>query len=343
MKQGTFTASAFLCMASVAFGQGAQYRMDDAGNWVRVQESMNDSDRASLDRARSLIAAGDFDAALEILEPWLTLNESSGNPFVAEALLLRGDAKLGNDEEYDALFDYEKVVNRFPESEMFSTALEREMDVASLYFSGRRVKTFGIRIDSGRPIGEEIVMRINERLPGSKLAERGLLELADYYYKRRDLRMASETYDVFLTLFPTSRQRLFAMQRRIFANVAQYQGPAYDANPLIEARLQIEEFETSGAGTAEKLGLGEELKTRLDESAAEQMWSVSQWYLKRSDPTSARYTMLRLVRRFPTTRAAELAFDELNSRGWMPAAPAPATTEQPDEQPKTESSGGSTK
>jgi hypothetical protein len=112
---------------------------------------------------------------------------------------------------------------------------------------------------------------------------------------------------------------------------------------LIEARLQIEEFETSGAGTAEKLGLGEELKTRLDESAAEQMWNVSQWYLKRSDPTSARYTMLRLVRRFPTTRAAELAFDELNSRGWMPAAPAPATTEQPDEQPKTESSGGSTK
>lgn len=309
-------------VAGSCFGQGSEYRLGGDGKWVRASAEDADPDRAAMTKARELIAGGNFDEARELMHAWLSEKSGSGSPYVPEAYVLRADAKVGQGDEYDALFDYERVVNKYPSSEMFATALERELDVAILYMNGLRRKSFGIRIDSGRPIAEEIVMRINERLPGSKLAERAMLELGDHYYRRRDLRMAAETYDVFLSLFPTSQHRLFAMQRRIFANVAQFKGPRYDATPLIEARLQIDQFESNGAGTAERMGLGDELKVRLDEAAGEQMMGVARWYLTRGDPTSARFTMQRLVRKFPSTRAAEEAFDELTRRGWIPKSTA---------------------
>ena len=326
-------AIALASLAGIAHGQGTEYRMDSSGRWTPVPADEHDADRQVMTRTRELLAAGNFDEARALIHPWLNANSGSGSPYVPEAYILRGDAKVGQGDEFDALYDYERVVNRFPSSEMFAIALERELDVAVLYFNGLRRRSLGLfRIDSGRPIAEEIVMRINERLPGSKLAERALLELGNHYYKRRELRMAAETYDVVLTLFPTSRHRLFAMQRRIFSNVARFKGPRYDATPLIEARLQIDQFAANGAETAEQLGLGEELKIRLDEAAAEQMLEVSNWYIKRGDPTSARFTMQRLVRRFPSTKAAETAFDELTARGWMPPAPA-APADPADPQP----------
>jgi outer membrane protein assembly factor BamD (BamD/ComL family) len=299
-----------------------EYRLDDRGEWTPVTSETEDADRQVMTRTRELIAAGDFDQARETVHRWLNKNSGSGSPYVPEAYILRGDAKVAQGDEFDALYDYERVVNRFPGSEMFAVALERELDVAILYLNGLRKKTFGIRIDSGRPIAEEIIMRINERLPGSKLAERSLIELGDHYYRRRDLRMASETYDVFLTLFPNSRYRLHAIQRRIFSNVAQFKGPKYDATPLIESKLQIDQFAKQGAGSADQLGLGDELSVRLEEAAAESMWETSRWYLKRGDPTSARFTMGRLIRRHPTTKAAERAFDELSAKGWLPAKPS---------------------
>ncbi|MFZ4574291.1 MAG: outer membrane protein assembly factor BamD, partial [Phycisphaerales bacterium] len=312
--------SALALACGVAAGQGVEYRLDTTGRWSPVSAADENADRSVMTRTRELIASRKFTEARELIHAWLNANSGSGSPYVAEAYVLRGDSKVGQGDEFDALYDYERVVNRFPGSEMFATALERELDVASLYFGGLRRRSIGwIRIDSGRPIAEEIVMRINERLPGSKLAERALLELGNFYYKRRDLRMASETYDVFLTLFPTSRHRVFATQRRIFSNVAQFKGPRYDATPLIEARLQIDQFAATGSEAAEQLGLGDELKLRLDEAAAEQMLSVANWYITRGDPTSARFTMQRLVRRYPSSKAAEQAFDELTKRGWIQA------------------------
>jgi len=276
------------------------------------------SDGAFIDRIRRLVAAGDFSKAEEQLDAWLAVNANSSNGYLPEAYLLRGDAKLGQDDEFQAMYDYEEVISGFPSSEYFVTALERELEVAKLYFGGRRKKMFGVRIDSGRPIAEETVMRINERLPGSRLAEKALMMLADFYYERRDLRMAAETYDTFVKLFPESSLRKKAMQRLIFSNVAQFKGTDYDASTLNDAKIQIENFRDRFPADADAAGLGDELMIRLDENSAMQMFNVANWYDDRGDWVSAKATLNRLVRRYPSTKAAEQGFDLLVSKGWAP-------------------------
>lgn len=249
------------------------------------------------------------------------------SPYFAEAYYLRGNAKLAMGNEFASLYDYEEVIKNHPESEQFVPCLERELQVARLYLNGRKKPSnlFGLRLDSGKPLAEEIILRICERLPGSRLAERAILELADYYARARDLELAAETYDVFLRLYPRSDQRSLAMQRRVYANIARFKGPGYDAAALKDAMVQIEEFQEEFPAEAQRTGVSDALMARVDESAAAGLLKNARWYLRKDDSVSARLTLTRLIKRHPRTGAAQQAVTMIQE---IDAAAAAAPVEQ---------------
>jgi len=319
-------ALAILCFAGLVRAQTTYELRNDATPAPVRQTAEYNEDEAVVTEARRLIAAGRTGAAKDLLTRWLKAGNRKNNPWLPDALLARGDARLARNDEFKSLYDYEKVLKDHTASDAFTKALEREYDVASLYLNGRRKKVFGMRLDSGVPTAEEIIIRINERLPGSNLAERSLLELADYYYRVRDLTMAAETYDVFLALYPRSAMRARAQQRRIYATIAQFKGPRHDASGLIEARYQIEDFQRDFPVEAQRLGMSDALQARLDESAAEQLLTVARWYMKRDDGPSARLTLVRLIRKHPGTGAAREGYQLMERKGWaMPGAEPVAT------------------
>jgi outer membrane protein assembly factor BamD (BamD/ComL family) len=276
-----------------------------------------DPDRALMTDVRRFIAAERFDEAYDKVNAWLEENANSDSPSLPEAHVLRATAQIGRNNEFKALFDLEDVARRYPDSPAFTTALERELDVANLYLNGLRRRVWGIRIESGVDISEEIIVRINERLPGSRLAEQALMNLADYYYRQRDLKMAATAYECFTILFPRSELRQKAMERRIYATIAQFRGPEYDAKGLVEARYQIQQFRDQFPREAQAAGLSDALLARLDESAAAQMLTVAKWYLKRKDDPSGRLTLTRLIQKHPATGAAQEGLEILQSRGWV--------------------------
>jgi len=277
----------------------------------------SDPDRAVIGNVRRLIAAEEFRDAYDKIDAWIEENEAADSPALAEAYVLRASALIGRNKEFDALFDLEEVARRFPESEAFAPALELELEVADMYLKGLKRRVWGLRVESGVDISEEIIVRINERLPGSRLAEQALLKLADYYYSQRDLKMAATAYECFVVLFPRSELRQKAMERRIYATIAQFRGPEYDASGLIEAKYQVEQYKEQFPREAQAAGLSDALAARLDESAAAQMLTVSKWYLRRADEPSARLTLTRLVQKHPATAAAAEAFQMLQDKGWV--------------------------
>jgi outer membrane protein assembly factor BamD (BamD/ComL family) len=306
--------------------------------------TLNVDEQAMLE-ARRLLASLQASRAEDVLDAWLERNAGGQSPQVPEAYYLRGNAKLAQDDEFEALYDYEEVIKNYPASEFFVTSLERELDVAKLYFGGRRKPgLWGIRMDDGTGVAEEIVLRINERMPGSKLAERALMTMADHYASKRDLPMAVETYDTFVKLYPRSELRQKAMQRRTYATVAQFKGPAYDSSILTDASIQIENFQLEYPGVAQEAGLTDGLQARLDESRAASMLNTAQWYLRRDDPVSARITLVRLVKRHPKTASAQEALtliatiDEKHPAIAGDAQPlTPAAKEEAKEEAKQES------
>ncbi len=314
-----------MCSTGSAWGQAKELELNESGEFQETRVPEAGTDEATIARARELIANDRPAEARSILTSWIDDHSREDNPYLAEAYLLRGDAITADGNEYKALYDYEAVVLQFPSSPEFVTALEREYRIGMEYLGGLRRRVFGIRLESGAPIGEELLVRVQERLPKSQLAEQAAIDLADYYYRIREMEMAAEMYGIFLTNFPESQHRKKAMQRRIYSNIARFKGPRYNAAPLIEAQYLVEGFSQTYPADAQAAGLTDALVARLDESLAAQMLETSRWYIRQKDPASARVTLQRLLREHPGTLAAARATEIMVDRGWMASPPAPNT------------------
>jgi tetratricopeptide (TPR) repeat protein len=300
------------------------YALDESGNWSTSQAPEPGSDEAVLALARQQIAQGRPGRAFGTIDEWLSPRERTDHPLLAQAFLLRADARSADGDEYQALYDYEAVIKNFPGAPEYVTALERELDIGVKYVNGTRRKMLGMRIVEAEAVGEELLLRIHERLPGSRLAERAGIELADHYYRTRDLDSAAVAYELFQANNPRSAYAMRARQRQIFSNLGRFKGPRYDSTKLTDTRLLIERFQRDYPAQAEQLGLDETLSARVDESAAEQWLDAADWHVRRDDPAAARLVLARLVRAHPQSAAAQRALALMESRGW--SMPGPAST-----------------
>ncbi len=294
----------------------SDFRLDGSGNWVQVGTVQPGSDEAVLSQARKALAEdrpGDAQAAID---PWITANERSLNPLLAQAFVVRADALTAQGDEYDALYDYERAIKQFPATQSFVTAVERELDIGVRYTGGLRRKLLGARVLPTSDIGEELLIRVQERMPGSRLAERAGIELADYYYREHELSLSVDAYDLFIQNYPNSQYKQRAMQRRIYATIARFKGPKYDGSSLIDAKILTRRYISLYPAEAEKAGLDDGLLTRLDESSGQEMMETASWYLKRGDDVSARMVLQRLVRDHPRTSAAQKGLEIIQSKGW---------------------------
>lgn len=330
MQQPLAAIAASLLLALNAAAQPAVLELHPDTGWNQRQPQTPSLDRALLDIARTHIAAKQPDKAIAILDDWLDRNEGTRNPLEPEALRLMGDAQVLDGNEFGALFHYERLIREFPESSEYVTAIERETDIAQAYLGGMGKKLFGLplRIESSRSTAEELLVRAQERMPGSRLAERAAIMLADYYYRVRDLDLAAEMYDIFLQNFPTSSHRQRAMRNRIYANIASFKGPEYDGLALLESKLQIRQFAREYPADAERAYLTDALIARIEESTATQQLRAAEWYLKNDDPPAAAYTLRRLLREQPGTVAAARALQILDEQGWLVPADTALTNQE---------------
>lgn len=324
---------------SSAIAQSSEFELDESGDWAQTQSPEPGSDAEIMAQVTKLLAEEKPDTAHSKISKWLDENKRTRNEYIAQAFYLRGVARLDRGREYKALFDFETVIRDFPSSPYFLKAVEHEYDIGVAYINGLKRRFLGVRWDSGRPTGEELLIRTQERVPGSQLAEDAALTLADHFYNRRELKLAAEMYSIFRHNFPNSVHVRQAMLREIESNIARFKGPRYDGSGLVDAKLLIEQYQQQFPGESIRSGIAEGLDAWIDESAAQQVLDTARWYLKVNDDASAQFTLARLIRRHPATDAADEALEIMLSRGWIVMHDADQLQEQVQQPHESGASG----
>ncbi|MFO0830011.1 MAG: outer membrane protein assembly factor BamD [Phycisphaerales bacterium] len=284
-----------------AAAQSEEYKLDSTDRWAKAREIEPGSEEAQLIEARRALAIGDPARAKLLANRFLEAHPLS--LLRSDALLLRGDAKMALDDEYEALFDYEEIARKYPGSEVFVTALEREYDIAKEYAAGKRRKFFGtFRIVSTYDDAQELLIRIQERLPGSELAEKAGMSLADFYFGNRELAMAADAYDLFVQNYPRSPQLTKARLRLIYSYLAAFKGPEYDGTGLFEAKRRLRDLQVTEPALAQEVG-ADAILVRVYESEASKLLSTADWYWRADDAISAELFIRRLVKQYPDSVA----------------------------------------
>lgn len=292
----------FLLGTTSAVAQERVYELGPEDKWREETDIDPSTESGQLLQARRALIEGNPRRARDLATAFIERHPNS--LLQADAYLIRGDSYLEIGDEYEALFEYEAVARKFPSSAAFVTALEREFEIAKAYAHGLDRKLFGtFRIVPTEDEAQELLIRIQERLPGSRLAEQAGMELADFYFRTRDLRMAAVAYDLFVENYPRSKDVNKARLRLIYSYLADYRGPRYDAGGLEEARLRLEDLRTREPGLAQRIGV-ESLLVRIYESDARKLLVTAEYYLSITDPISAERTIRRLVKRYPDSIAS---------------------------------------
>ena len=270
--------------------------------WIKASDDDTSSEAGQLRQAQLALARGEAPRALNLVTGWLERYPASKLRPVG--LLIKGDSLLAVGDEYKALYEYEEIARKYAASEVFVTSLEREFQIATAYANGLRRKFMGtFRWLSGDEEAQELLIRIQERLPGSELAERAGMELADFYFRKRDLQMAADAYDLFVRNYPKSRQVEKAKLRHIYSLCASYKGPLYDARGLFEASERLRDLQVTDPITAQRVG-ADALLVRIYESEAMKLLVEAEWYAYVDDPISAERAIRRIMRKYPKSIAA---------------------------------------
>jgi outer membrane assembly lipoprotein YfiO len=295
------SVAALVALAPQALAQ-QEFRLDEGDRWRATREVDPGSDEGQIIEMRRALDAGDPSRAFNLAKRFIESRPLS--PLRAEALLARGDATLALGDEYKALFDYEEIARRYAGSEVFVTALEREFEIAKLYAAGLRRKFFGtFRIVSTYDDAQELLIRIQERLPGSELAERAGLALADFYFANRDLTLAAEAYDLFIQNYPRSQNVTKARLRLIYSYLAAFKGPEYDGTGLFEAKARLRDMQVTDPSLAEQIG-ADAILVRVYESEAAKLLATADWYWQAGDAISAELFLRRIIKQYPDSVAA---------------------------------------
>lgn len=298
---------------SPALGQ-TSYELTDEG-FTQIALPEPGTAAAALADARKLIAQDQPKEALEAIDLWLATYPR--DPLAVEARLLRGDAQAASGEFYKALFDYEEVITFYPASEQFWTALDREYEIGVLFTTGFKRKLWGIRWLPADGEGAELLIRVQERAPGSPIGEKASIALADHYFNSAQTVLATEAYDLFLINYPQSELRQWALLRLIQASLARFKGPEFDGTGLIDAAERLRQYRDESPAAAERVGV-EALLVRIRESLARRDFASAAWYDRTGEKVSAVLLYRRLIEEYSDTAAARDAVARLEALGEPP-------------------------
>lgn len=289
----------------------------------------------TLNRAEALLEAHKWQAAHDLIVPWLKANP--GAPDRDRALFLLAQVYYQSGDRIRAFYHLDELMDTYPDSRLFFPALELQYQIADSYLNGfkNRDPIFGLPIVSAYDEAIEMLYRIQERSPGSPLAERAMKRTADYYFNTSQFDLAADAYAAFIRSYPRSPDIPQVKLRLAFSSLAQFRGPPFDATPLIDARAQFRDVQANYPDLAAEANVPGWID-RIDADLARKLYITADFFRRTHHPSGAVFMYRHLIDTYPNSHEADLARQAL---GGMPKwaldtpAPPPSNSESAATQP----------
>jgi len=205
---------------------------------------------------------------------------------------------------------YDKFLEKYPESELYEAALDREFAIATAFLAGRRITILGIFKMKGYASGVKVMERITDRAGDAPIAKKAAVAVAESYEKRGEFDDAYYKWAEISDRWPTGplgRDSLLNMAR---CKHAAYRGPKYDVSNLVSAKSYYENFKLRHPEDAAKIDVDGRLK-QINEQLAYKQFSIGRYYQKTVSEQSANLYYRMVLENWPGSSAAKMAKQEL--------------------------------
>jgi hypothetical protein len=301
---------------SCALGQAQRFRErqifdPNTGTWIEEDAPPEQAALDQLGEARALIAEGKPGPARDILKKWLKANP--GDDQFQDADYLLGETYFLGKDFWKAVERYQSVAEN-SSGELFNLANGRCIDVARAFLSGQKRILWGIFRLPAQDDGVDILDRVWQRAPGSRLGEVALHLKADYFFGHGDMDLAQDEYANLVKQYPSGRWIQQGMLRSAESAEAAFPGIRFDDKSLIEADERYRQFQSAFPAYAERESVNDRL-TGIRETRAEKDLDIARWYERTKRTDAAGYYYRLIVRDYGGTLAESEARARLRVLG----------------------------
>ncbi|NIA07787.1 MAG: outer membrane protein assembly factor BamD [Actinobacteria bacterium] len=277
-----------------------------------IRPAQASPDRDALDQAEQVLIEGQPAKATKLLNKWL--KKSPRSPYRAEALYYVSQSLEHQGKLYQAFEKYEQLLERYSNSEFSRLGLEAEFEIAEKFLSGTKRRALGIFKVSGEGVGINIIEKLQERRPGSLLAEKGLMLLGNYYLQKKLYPEAADTYNLLITEYPSSVYVRQARLRAAKAYMNMFEGISKDPVPLIEARERLLQYRQLYQGDEQSNEI-EAMLAKINELQAERDYETGRFYERTRKKQAGRFYYEQVLERWPRSKWAAKAQNKLGKLG----------------------------
>jgi outer membrane protein assembly factor BamD (BamD/ComL family) len=277
---------------------------------------------------RNHVEAGRVKGVVKQVERFLVKHPES--PGCEEAMNLAGQALIKQGHYWDAYDWYTRQTSTYPNGAFYQRALHRQYTIADAFLNGRKRRLWKIFRISAKDDALDMLQRIAAASPGTEIAERSLLRVADHYFDDGMYQEAIDVYEQFIRENPASTRRAYAMLQVPKSYLLSYKGVEWEVEPLLNAKKRFEVFAAAYPRAAQRENIGEILE-EIRHVRAHKLYHIAWFYERTKHPEAAVFYYRQLVetedergtKLFADTQWADQARQRLASLGPIEPADAP--------------------
>jgi outer membrane protein assembly factor BamD len=272
-SKGIGLAAAGFIVFMAAAAQAGTFRLDNSGQ-LRPIDS-NDKFTMAAANIKKLGQEGktrELKKALADLKVKFPSIAGADYDAFVKAELLFGKGKFEK-----AYFEYEKLLNKFPQSRFYQAAIDREYSIGTAYIQGRKKRVLGIFRISGFEEGTKVMEKVSDRTGDSLIAVNALVAIAEAYEKTKSFEEAYQEWSIISDRWPggtIAKDALLGMAR---CQHAAYRGPKYDSSSLLSAKGYYNRFKLMYSEDAKVLNIDQRLKL-IEEQIAYKKFTIGKYY-----------------------------------------------------------------
>ena len=248
------------------------------------------------------------------LKEWqILLKRFPNSPQAAEALYNIGLIYEKMHNYYLAHRAYKKLIEKYPFSDYFSKAIEKEFDLGKKFLQGYRRKFWDITKPVENPAPEVFDLIVNSA-PYSEFAPAALYYKGLYYKKKKVYDEATNAFERLLNAYPDSEYVDKAEYQIAMTYYEMSLDPQYDQAFTEKAVSAIRKFLVKYPNSSFRQR-AENILKELEEKQAQHNLKIAKFYLKQKKSKAAKVYLEEVVGKYPNTRAAEEAQKLLRSLG----------------------------
>ncbi len=283
----------------------------NTNEWIDQAPTTQEAPSNPVDQARLDLAEQRPGRARVALQKWQKGRGDDERYY--ESMFLLGEAYFEQKDFWKAYQQYLIVADN-TSGELFDAANRRCVDVARAFLSGqKRIVWYILRLPAYAE-GVDILDRVWERVPGTRLGELALKLKADYHYGNGDVDLAGDDYNSLVQQYQSGRYKQLAMLRSAQSAEAAFPGVRFDDQSLVDAEERYRQVRGAYPTFAEHEKVAERLEGIRQQRAEKDLY-IAHWYERVKRPEAAQFYYKVIVKEYPDTLEAADARTRLRAMG----------------------------